>query len=249
MGWRLKDQGSVTLKEIDMQVCHTDLKARIAALQQCPYFSGVGDSILSIIAKDMILAHFDRGEGIFWQDEACAGLHMVKNGSVKLFKLSPQGRELIINVFEDGATFNEVSVFDGGKNPINVVALEETDLWIIDPMTIRTALREHPEMCQAVMLNLAKNLRMMVGNLEEMSFCQVTQRLARLISRMSPEQLAGETAERMTRDQMAARLGTVREVLARSLRELEHSGAIRLSQHRIYIQDKAILNEWAQGPG
>ncbi len=196
----------------------------------------------------MHLAHFERGENVFWQDEACAGLHIVRNGSVKLFKLSTQGREFIINIYEDQATFNEVPVFDGGKNPINVQALEETDLWIIDPLVIRHMMAAHPEMCRAVMLNLAKNLRMMVGTLEEMSFYQVTHRLARLISQMTPEQLAGDTPDRVTRDQMAARLGTVREVLARSLRELERSGAIRMSQHRIYIEENEILQEWAQRP-
>ncbi len=232
-----------------MQYKHTSQSARLSALNQCPYFLGVPHSILSELAQGMQLVRFDRGEGVFWQDEPSAGLHIIQRGSVKLFKISPQGREFIINIFEEGATFNEVSVFDEGNNPINVEALEETDLWVIDPQIIRDQMAAHPEMCQMVLLNLAKNLRMMVGILEEMSFYQVTHRLARLISQMTAEQLSGTMTERVTRDQMAARLGTVREVLARSLRELERSGAIRLSQHRIYIEDKEILDEWAQRPG
>jgi len=232
-----------------MQYKHTSQPARLSALNQCPYFFGVPNSILSDLAQGMQLVRYDRGEVVFWQDEPCAGLHIIQRGSVKLFKISPQGRELIIKIHEEGATFNEVSVFDEGNNPINVEALEETDLWVIDPQIIRNQMSAHPEMCKTVLLNLAKNLRMMVGILEEMSFYQVTHRLARLISQMTAEQLAGGAAERVTRDQMAARLGTVREVLARSLRELERSGAIRLSQHRIYIEDKEILDEWAQRPG
>lgn len=230
-----------------MQILHTDLQDKLTALQQCPYFSSLADAILVVLANGMHLAHFKRGEAVFWQDEDCAGLHIVQSGSVKLFKLSPQGREFIVNIFEQGATFNEVPVFDSGKNPINVVALEDTNLWIIDPTVIRNMMTNHPEMSPAVILNLANNLRMMVGLVEEMSFFQVTQRLARLLDQLPPNQLAGEAAERVTHDQIAARLGTVREVVARSLRELERSGAIQLVQRRIYIVDKTILLEWAQG--
>ena len=232
-----------------MQTITTTLEAKLASLRKCPYFVGVDDSILATLAGGMRLARLERGEAVFWQDEPCAGLHIVHRGSVKLFKLSPQGREFIVNIFKEGATFNEVPVFDGGNNPINVVTLEETELWIIDAQTIRSAMASHPEMCQAVVLNLANNLRMLVGIVEEVSFYQVTHRLARLLSQLNGEQLSGKASERVTQDQMAARLGTVREVVARSLRELEKSGAIRLEQRRVIVVDEATLNEWAQRPG
>lgn len=231
-----------------MQILRTDLDARLTALHNCPYFSGLNESTLIELASGMHLAHFSRGETVFWQDEAGAGLHIIRHGSIKLIKISPQGREYIVNIIEDGATFNEVSVFDGQKNPINVVAIDETDIWVIDPQLIRSILASHPEMSQAVILNLAYNLRKMVGILEELSFLQVTHRLARLLAKMTPEQLAGETGTRLTQHQLAARLGTVREVVARSLRELEHCGAIRVNQRQIVILDRALLQEWAQTP-
>ena len=232
-----------------MQTVRATLEAKLASLRKCSYFAGLEDGILNNLTAGMRLVRFERGEAVFWQDEACAGLHIIQRGSVKLFKLSPQGREFIINIFKDGATFNEVPVFDGGTNPINVVTLEETELWIIDAQVIRSTMTAHPEMCKAVVLNLAHNLRMLVGIVEEVSFYQVTHRLARLLTQLSVEQLGGKTAERVTQDQMAARLGTVREVVARSLRELERSGAISLSQRRIVVADETVLQSWAQRPG
>jgi CRP/FNR family transcriptional regulator len=232
-----------------MQTLRTNLEEKLVALRACPYFAGLEDRVLGDLTVGMRLARFGRDEAVFWQDEPCAGLHIVRRGSVKLFKLSPSGREFIVNIFKDGATFNEVPVFDEGKNPINVVSLEETDLWVIDPQVIRNTMKAHPEMSKAVILNLARNLRMFVGIVEEVSFYQVTHRLARLLTQLSAGQLAGKPAERVTHDQLAARLGTVREVVARSLKELERSGAIRLSQRRIYVVDEAILHEWAQRPG
>ena len=89
---------------------------------------------------------------------------------------------------------------------------------------------------------------MLVGKVEELSFYQVTTRLARLIANLPETQLLGESGIRLTRDDMAARLGTVREVVARSLKELERSGAIQVSRRKIKIVDRDRLCEWAQEP-
>lgn len=232
-----------------MQTVRTSLEAKLAALHNCPYFSGLDEGTLERLSAGMRLVHFERDEAVFWQEEVCAGLHIIQRGSVKLFKLSPQGREFIVNVFKEGATFNEAPVFDGGTNPINVVTLEESELWIINPEDIRMVLSDHPEMYQAVVLNLSQNLRMLVSVVEEVSFYQVTNRLARLLSQLNDEQMGAEATQRITQDQLAARLGTVREVVARSLRELERCGAIHLSQRRIYVDDEVMLHKWAQRPG
>ena len=232
-----------------MQTVPTTLHEKVHALHSCPYFSGLDDAHLNELAEGMRLVRYERGEVVFWQDEACQGLQIIERGMVKLFKLSPQGRELIVNIFKEGATFAEVPVFDGGANPVNSAALEESDIWQLDTAVIRSLMEKHPEMCKQVMLNLAKNLRMMVGIIEEVSFYQVTQRLARLLSQMSTDELTGSDSTRLTQDQLAARLGTVREVLARALRALERSGAIRVDRRQIHILDSRLLKQWGEGLG
>jgi CRP/FNR family transcriptional regulator len=89
---------------------------------------------------------------------------------------------------------------------------------------------------------------MLVRAASEMAFYQVTHRLARLISQLPGEELGGEGTPHLTQEQLAARLGTVREVVARSLRELERSGAIRTVNRRITIADSSRLEQWTQGP-
>jgi CRP-like cAMP-binding protein len=232
-----------------MQTILTGLPEKMRALRSCPYFHGLDDEILVELVSGLRLIRYERGEVVFWQDEPCPGLQIIERGMVKLFKLSPQGRELIVNIFKDGATFAEVPVFDGGRNPVNVAALEESDIWLLDTAVIRRLMEKHPEMSRQVMLNLAKNLRMMVGIIEEVSFYQVTPRLARLLSQMTPDELGGSESARLTQDQMAARLGTVREVVARALRELERSGAIRVDRRQIHIVDARVLKEWGEGIG
>ena len=228
-----------------MQNITVSLEEKLAALQANSYFSTLSDKVLHGLAQGTNLRLYEQGETICWQGDVCTALYIIKQGSVKLFKLSPKGRELIIRVFDEGATFNEVPIFDIDLNPVNVAALEDSRLWVVDAEVIRTCIRQHPDMAEAVILNLSHNLRMLVGAVEELSFYQVTNRLARLISRMPAEQLE---EQRITQDQLAARLGTVREVVARSLRDLERSGAIRVERRQIQVLDEDLLRDWGQEP-
>jgi CRP/FNR family transcriptional regulator len=113
---------------------------------------------------------------------------------------------------------------------------------------MRRMVQASPDFAQKVITNLGQNLRHLVQAASEMAFYQVTHRLARLISSTPRDELGGESPARWTQEQLAARLGTVREVVARSLRELERSGAIRTENRRITIADPGLLEQWTQGP-
>lgn len=217
---------------------------KLAALRRCRYFSNSDDEILISLVSATQLKRYSAAEMIFLEDDLSEGLYIIRHGSVKLSKISPQGRELVLNVLETGESFNEVTAFDQGGNPVTAPALEDSELWIVNAAAIRAALSEHLQLAQTVILNLAQNLRMLVGMIEELSFYQVTTRLARLLSSLSPEQLAGHSGQRLTQDDLAVRVGTVREVVARSLRKLELSGAISVSRNKIAILETDKLMEW-----
>jgi CRP-like cAMP-binding protein len=221
---------------------------RLRMLRASNYFRRLSEPILTELARGTRLYQFTKGEAVFWEGERCQGLYCIRRGSVKLFKVSTQGRELIIKIFAEKDSFNEVPVFDGGPNPLNVAALEDCEIWIVGVEAIQACLEQHPEMARSLIVNLSQNLRMLVRMVEELSFYQVTNRLARLITQLPAEQLVGERGQRLTQDRLAARLGTVREVVARSLRELERSGAIQVRRGQIRVQDPQILREWTEGP-
>jgi CRP/FNR family transcriptional regulator len=229
-----------------MHILKVSPQEKFKALSQSEYFCDLSDNIIHKLVLGTSLRLYARGETIFWSGDPSAGLHIVRRGSVKLFKLSPKGRELIIKLFEEGASFNEVPVFDHGTNPVSVAALEESEIWLVDSQVIRKAMTDYPDMMEKIILNLCNNLRMLVRSMEELSFYQVTSRLARLISRLSEQQLEGDLSQRVTQDQLAAHLGTVREVVARALRDLERSSAIQVNHGRIQIVDRVILEDWAQ---
>jgi CRP-like cAMP-binding protein len=226
-----------------MHIISVEPAKKLKLLHRNEYFEGLEDSLLRQVATHMQLREYERGEALFWEGDPCAGLHIIEQGFVKLYRLSPQGRQYIVRVLQEGDTCNEVPTFDGGTNPVNVEALETTRVWVIQADILRELLVRHPEFSQKVINSLATQLRGLVKMVSEMAFYQVTHRLARLISEQSPEELSGTP---WTQEQLAARLGTVREVVARSLKELERSGAIQLDKRRIEVSDPDVLAQWAQ---
>ena len=113
-----------------MQLVRTDEAVKIDVLKNNPYFSDLNPKILSEVIVGMRLYRYKKNETVFWEGDESPGLHMIRQGSVKLFKISTQGRELVIKVMDEGATFNEVPVFDHQPNPVNVTAVEDSKIWV-----------------------------------------------------------------------------------------------------------------------
>lgn len=225
-----------------MKLVEVSNTEKIKTLGKNLYFDELPVEILKSISNHTQLREYERGDVLFWEGDACAGLHIIENGSVKLYRVSPQGRQYIIAVLTEGATCNEVPAFDGGTNPVNVEALETSRVWVVEPQVLHELVKSNPEFALKILGKFGQNLRNLVSKVSEMAFYQVTHRLARLINEMPAE----ETQSHWTQEQLAGRLGTVREVVARSLKELEKSGAIRIEDRRILIEDGDVLRQWTQ---
>ncbi|MCD6426347.1 MAG: Crp/Fnr family transcriptional regulator [Anaerolineales bacterium] len=227
-----------------MRRISSSMTVRIQALQENRYLSGLNDEILRHLAENTRLIVYDAGETIIHEGQSCQGLNIVESGRVKIYKYSSTGREMIINVLDKGESFNEVSVFDQKENPVNASAVLSTRTWLISADVLRKVIAEHPRASQQIIINLSKNLRMLVGKVAELSFYTVTARLARLLRELPEAQLAGSGPSRLTQDDLAARIGTVREVVARSLKELERVGAINIERGKITILNQDKLIDW-----
>jgi CRP/FNR family transcriptional regulator len=227
-----------------MRHLYSRIEQRVEVLRTNPYFSTLPEAVLQELAVETQLRAYDKDEVILWEGEPCAGVFIIQEGGVKLSKLSQSGREMIFRTLSRGATFNEVPVFDEGPHAVNATALEGCQVWVVSPTLIRELLSRYPQMGRAVILNLAKNLRRFVELINNLSLYQVTQRLARYLMDLDGDPVSGKRITKVTQVQLAAQLGTVREVLARALRDLERTGAIRVSRGKIEVLDEAILQRW-----
>jgi CRP/FNR family transcriptional regulator len=228
---------------------HPKPSESLVLFRQIPYFAVVGDDALGAVARKAIRRTYEPGQMIFLEGEPCTGLHIVQSGLVKVFKVSLEGREQVLHVLCPGTTFNDVAVFDGGPNPVSAIALEPTTIWIVNRTSMLALLHTCPALAMTVVGRLSAMARHLVHLVETLSFCDVTSRLARLLlDRAQPGNALFELEgrRRMTQAEMAAHLGTVREMVGRSLRELEQEGLVEIDRHRILIHDADRLRARAQ---
>jgi CRP/FNR family transcriptional regulator len=190
------------------------------------------------------------GQTLFLQGEPGAGLFIVLEGMVKLYRTSPDGKEQVLRHMPQGESFNEVPVFDGGENPVSAACVEDGELLVFSRPTVEALLRTYPAFSEAVVRVLASRLRHLVALVEDLSFRQVTGRVARvLLQSVAPHEGVGAGAEqkaRLTQREIAEMTGTSREVAARALRALEEAGAVKVSRSGVQVSDEARLRGAAQ---
>jgi CRP/FNR family cyclic AMP-dependent transcriptional regulator len=207
-------------------------------LARTPYFADLEQPQLAAIARSVVERDYERGEAVFQEGDVCKGLYVVKSGRVRVYKISPEGREQVLLVAGPGETFNEVAVFDDGPNPASVEALEPAVLLLIPKTRLLAIIEAEPDIGRAFMRVFASHLRRLAGLVEDLSFKTVTGRVARVLL---DEVHCAAPPHRLTQREIAAMVGTAREVAARALKALEQQGAIRVQRGRIVIVDAELL--------
>lgn len=211
-----------------------------AVLSAVPYFAGLDETTRQAIARSAAPRACDAGQVVFLEAAPSAGLGVVATGWLKAIKLSADGREHILDLLGPGDAFNAIGVFAGATNPATVIALEPSRVWVFPRPFLVDLLATHPALAQAVIDDLAGRVLHLITMVEDLSLRTVEARLARLLLAHT----ASDSLPRQrwaTQAEMAARLGTVPDVINRALRTLSHEGLIRVERRRIFILDRAGL--------
>jgi len=214
----------------------------IEFLKSIPYFAGLDVAELESIKRLVFERTAQRDEFIFQEGEPAQALYFVVSGVAKTFKTSAEGKEQILRIIRPGESFNDVAVFDGGPNVASATAMTPVVLYGINKTDVGVIIRDHPQVAANVARVLAERVRHFTSLVEDLSFRNVLSRVAKLLLEYAGN---GRKAERprLTQQEMAAMVGTAREIVGRSLRALEEKGAIRIDRHRIVLIDKEVLRE------
>lgn len=209
---------------------------RLLLLRSCPYFARVDAELLHDVARELLVRHYPAGARIFseGQDEGAAALHLVASGTVRVVKLSGEGKEQVLRLMRPGDSFADVPAFDGGPYPANAEALEPATVLLLPRKALLRILREHPEVAIGALQVMAARLRHMTGLVEDLSLRRVMSRVARLL-------LDQPEAATLSQGQMAAMVGTAREMVNRSLHTLADRGLVRLEGGQVLVLDEAGL--------
>lgn len=215
-------------------------------LKATPLFNALDETEISSLADRCGIRSFSSGEMLFSEGQPCQGLYIVVSGRIRIFKTAASGREQVLTVEGPGASVAELPVFDGGTYPASASALEKTEALFVSRADLRAICLEKPEVSLKVLQVVATRLRRLVGIIEELSFTTVRQRLIALLLREAGT--SGKADARgivfslnASHQELAAQIGTVRELVSRNLARLQAQAFIEVNGREVTIVDKAGL--------
>lgn len=219
-------------------------------LGRVPYFRVLSARKRGALARRFRSVAFARHESVFVEGEPCDGLWIVVEGRLKVFRTSPRGREQVLHVEGPGATLGEVPLFDMGGYVASATTLSAARLIWVPRRELEDLCREHPEVALAIIATMARRVRAFAGLAGDLALRPVQARLGRLlleearrVGRQTPRGL--EVTLPGTRDEIAARIGTVREPASRALSALARQGLVTVSGRHVLVRDVRGLEEVA----
>jgi len=219
------------------------LPLKTASLSQIALFASLTPAETQALAQRAVERRFAAEEMLFWEGEPCAGIFLIVEGSVKIFKMSPNGREMMLALETAPASVAELPLFDGGPYPASVRAVEPVTTLFVDKTDFQNVCRQFPDVALKILAVVGRRLRHLVGIVESMTFGSVTERLARLLLDASHQARSDSFDLPLTHQELASRLGTVREVVSRNLARFRAEGLIRLDGHRLEILNRRGLEK------
>jgi len=211
---------------------------KIGALKKTELFGTLSEGELKALAEACVARSLQKGETLFNVGEEAKGLYVIAKGSLRAVRENTEGREQVIHVEKAGTTIAEVPVFDDKPYPSTVVAEEDSGVLYISKEDVKRLCLRHPAIALSALKLLAGRLRKTAALAESLSLKEVDQRLALFLLREFKEKHL-KKLKLPTNSALAARLGSVREVVSRAFTKLEADGLIKVDEHR----NAEILNE------
>lgn len=232
--------------------CMTSL---VDALRQVPIFTDLDDRVLTQLASRCVPRAVGEGFTLFRTGDACAGLYVVLEGRVRIFRSSTDGREQTVAVEGPGRPVAELPLFDGGPYPASAITMSPSRLAFLPRGEFEHAFRSDPDVAAAVVRALGLRLRHLVQLLETVAFRDVAARLAMLLADYA-DQLGRSHADGVhfelerTQEELATEIGTARESVSRALKQLAARGLIRDRTGTSFIVAPGEeLRSWARSGG
>ena len=209
-------------------------------------FSPLAPEEREAIAALAVEKHFAAGEVLLREGTNCEGLYVIGSGTVKIVKSSPTGREIMLAIEAAPSSVAEVPLFDQGDNPATVIALQDVTAFLLRKDDFRRFCESHPKVPLKVLVVVGKRLRQLVLLVESVTFGSVRQRLARTLLEFARKEESGEYQVQVTHEELAMRLGTVREVVSRNLSRFQAEGMLKIVKRQIVLLDRDALRSEAE---
>jgi CRP/FNR family transcriptional regulator len=222
----------------------------VKILKKSLLFSGLNDENLADVAAIATRKTFAKGETLFAEGEKADGFFLLSTGSVKLCKISPDGKEKVLHFVYPSETFAEAAFFGDGAYPAEARALEKGEALFFPKEGFMGLLERNPRFSLNLIVSLSLLLRRFARQIEELSFAEVPARLAAYLLELAEKKSTSYQGKTyvdigMKKGELASHIGTVSETLSRSLKKLRDEGVIDVDGNRVIIYDMIRLKRLA----
>jgi CRP-like cAMP-binding protein len=209
------------------------------SLRQITLFASLSEETLARVGKYAIERNYDAGEIILLEGDPGRAAYFIFHGQVQVFRVSINGREQVLANLGTGDSFNAVPILETESlNRASARALTSARLYLLRKEDFLRLLQTCPDLALALLQDFASRLSHLTGLVEQLSLHSIRGRLARFLIDQADQ---GASPGQWTQDEIAAQLGTVRDVVGRTLRAFEDDGLIRRQRNRILLLDRAGL--------
>jgi CRP/FNR family transcriptional regulator, dissimilatory nitrate respiration regulator len=212
-----------------------------------PCFVGVTPNVLERLSATAHTHTYQAGATIFAEGDTCAGFHVVKQGLVRIYRISPEGRMHTLHLLRPVTSFNEVAAVDGQSNPYTATAITQSVIVRISHASLMDLLSQNRDLLQNYVQALAHMNREYLERLEDMTFRSIPSRLAKLfLYEHTYSDSIAEQPSTLTQEDIASVLGTTREVVGRAMRGLLNTGLLQKRGREVYIANREGLEFLAE---
>jgi CRP/FNR family transcriptional regulator len=224
----------------------------IELLKRCPLFAGMKEEDLKKIRAIALPRQAGKKEVLFGEGQEAKGFYVILSGKVKLYKISPDGKEQILHVVSAPDAFAEAALFLEGTYPAFAEALTDSQFLFFPKREFVHLIEKHPQLSINMIVSLSHFLKRFASLIEELSLKEVSSRIAKylidLSLKTSKEGRSPKEVELdLSKTQLASKLGTISETLSRTLGKMKARKIIEVKKNKILILDREALEELASG--
>lgn len=215
--------------------------AAIDVLRKVPLFQGLSEGDLQSFADLARERSYPKGSVIVFEDDPGDALYLVAAGQVKVVLIAEDGREVILSVLGEGSFFGEMAVIDEEPRSAHVIAMEDSNLLVIRREDFHARLRQMPEVAISLLREISRRLRRADEKIGSLVLLDVNGRVAHLLLRMADEERSDRITRKLTHHTIAQMIGSSRETVSRTMRNLVERSVIHVTRKDITLKDRHAL--------
>ncbi|MFN0066245.1 MAG: Crp/Fnr family transcriptional regulator [Limisphaerales bacterium] len=216
----------------------------VNVLRGTQLFTGLPAAELQAIAACAVVKPLARGDYLFREGDASSGFYVVQRGAINVHRVNAAGKEQVIHVFRAGETFAEATLATAAGYPADARAVESSQVLLMRKDGFLALLRRQPELALRILAGMSAHLRVLVGQLEDLTLKDVETRLANWLVKRCPDPASAQPATVQlpsTKRVLAAELGTVSETFSRTLARFREHGLLEVRGAVLTIKNPAAL--------